>query len=298
MIILLIPMQLDDLLAIHDMLYLIMPTAYATSDMMSIRLRLTSKRLHAEMVAAGYRPGSSVVYCTETTGTQSIERYCSWTLSSVHIGAAIHIGLKHPDFFHSVFWHDLNPAWPFDYSNHWTFELTGCFTHLKPRSLVMISAVSTRLISAIHNALNYKRDWFISFLLSDAWNPKPLVNGHLLALEYALRHDDACLLAHALPISTPCMRETFDCAVAQNKFQVLQWFMENPSSLGIDTKQMQVRIMECYTVRIRDGSMDAGAPEFLLLMNCLHEGTRKRKAEDELVRSIDELKQARIESVK
>jgi len=298
-------MLLEDLFDIADIVRLVFDETDGADLLTTIRLRLTSKRLLAQVIAAGYNSGGKVRCIIDEVDGKKRPHYCSWSLRSLCVYGAFCINLEDPLFLYVPYWYDLVPTFrPYVFSHNWTFNISGCFQCLAPRTISISHRFSGRLMDAIYGALAWKRGWFISFLLSPAWANDKLVNTHYLALEYALRWDKPKMLAkHVQLFLQTEIEECLAKAMTLDKMKLLYWFMENSMLLNLTKRELMVRIMKHYTQRIETGSLDIGSPVLYQLIQHCHlkqqeeeeqARTRKRKAEEELPRE-EPAKSARVE---
>jgi len=197
-------MSLEDLCETADMFRTILGGSGALAVMSSIRLRLVSKRMHANVIAAGYRPGNSIEYSDMPTGIgQWIIVYRSWTQSSYHIEMAFAIQLKYPLFLEEGFWLKVQAAGNDKLAtevkpHHADYMFCSWATHYDSKILMISRRIwSKNLLYAIIGALNHKGKWFLDWIVSEhVWDTRSIRDAgtHWIVAEYALRWDDADFL--------------------------------------------------------------------------------------------------------
>lgn len=291
-------MQLEDLFEYRDILRLVIIPSKYSAVLTSIRLRFVSRRMQELIIAAGYSSGRGIVEYTETYNERAHRRHRSWAQVGEYVRAAFAINLMDPLFARGRFWVDIVPTRkPFVYSQKWKYHITECFTLITPRVLIISPQYAGRFIDAIFAALKHGRAWFVRVLQTFKPPDSDIVeNAHYLLLEYALRHDDPSVLeGYTDRFELSEWEEVCTKAVQLGKIQVLAWCIEHPVLLNRDTRQVQVRIVQEW---IAHGSANTAEIHLFQFVHMCHEAcqTRKRKADAELVRPAEEVKQARIEA--
>jgi len=193
-------MQLEDLFEVQDMLRLIVSPETCRGDFTSIRLRLVSKRLLAAVIAAGYRPGNSVLYTQYEVDGVMVNRYCSWTESRCHVRYVFNIGLVYTPFLDYYFWEKLEDDFEIGTSRreHDIYRFTSWAEYFKyPLSIPQTQ--TKRFLYAIVGAMGNKGStWFLDWLVSEhPWNSQGTIrstNAHWIVADYAVRWDDAAFL--------------------------------------------------------------------------------------------------------
>lgn len=284
---------LEDVFGVYDILRKIVRPDLAAGVLTSFRLLKTSKLLRAHVQAAGYPTGHSVLTTCVRAGKKVYATYTTWWLLPSYIYAAMGINFQLKYFNDPLFWDDENPTiQTYTYTVSWGYEISTCFKILKGRKVTISHLTTGRIIDAIYGALDYRRDWFIRFLLGRVGESDAIKDIHLIGLEYVLRADDPQMLAQHLHLfSKTELDETLRLATEHNKTQLLSWFMEYPNACEMDRNLVQLRIVRAFAARMEKEKMGIDQSGLGAVIAQLH----KRKAEKELVPG--DAKRARIEPV-